>query len=639
MKQLKELKQLLFDDEQRRLDELKEHLCNPQRRAQDIADSLPDSISISRAKGPELTRSLQEPVTECVKKAARENTQFFADALFPVIMPAIRRAITDALRSFVQTLKYTLEQALSPKSLGWRLEALRSGVPYPEVVLRHTLIYRVEQVFLIHRNTGLLIAHISHPDITVKDSDAISAMFTALQDFVHESFDTSSSDALDSIDIGDHTTWLLHGPFAMLACVIRGIPPLKLRQQLNGILEDLERRFGNILEQFDGDKSVLGDIDPILRKCLQLEVIESEHVPILLKHAAMATLVVLLLIALVSSFYWSANRFQEQNRINNLHTALEDSPGLVVIDVSKKNGQRIFKGLRDPLAADPEALANSLGFTAGDVGFSMIPYYSIDPAIVLERANRILKVPEGIQLILNEGVLKAVGTAPSQWLNKTRETVSYIAGIERIDLDDVNTDENNLLHEIIRILKPPEGVKIGVKPGILQIMGIAPHSWITQLPEKLDNITWLSKLEIGQLSASESLQLHGLVKRINGKNIYFLRDIQIRAESLNELRRITSDLVRVKALCEQIGATMKVQLIGYSDGTGGPEINRKIRTRRVSEILKSYFYDTGLDPTMFTVSEIQVAPGTGFDPLQRRVTITVDIVEPDIHSSFTKWLQ
>jgi hypothetical protein len=639
MKQLKELKQLLFDEERRHLDELKEHLSNPQRRAQDIADSLPESILISRNKGPELTRCLQEPVTACVKQAARENTQFFADALFPVIMPAIRRAIADALRSFVQTLNHTLEQALSPKSLGWRLEALRSGVPYPEVVLKHTLIYRVEQVFLIHRNTGLLIAHISHPGIKVKDSDAISAMFTALQDFVHESFDSSSSDELDSIDIGDHTTWLLHGPIVMLACVIRGIPPLELRQPLNSTLEDLERRYGNTLEHFDGDRSVLGDIAPTLHKCLRLEEKDSELTPSLLKRAGTVMLFVLLMITLISAFYWGANRFREQNRINNLHTALEDSPGIVVIELSQKNGQNIFKGLRDPLAVDPEALANNLGFTTADIAFSMMPYYSIDPPIVLERANRALKVPEGIQLTLTEGVLKATGSAPSQWLNKTRETAAYIAGIERIDLDDVTTDEDKLLHEVIGILNPPVGIEIDVAQGRLQIMGRAPHSWITKLPEKLDHIAWLSKLEIAQLSALESMQLHRLVERVNGKEIYFLRDAQIRGDSLGELRSITSDLVLAKELSNEIGATMKVQLIGNSDGIGGPEINRKIRARRVSEILKSYFFDTGLDPTMFTVSEGQVEPGSGFDPLQRRVTITVDIVEPDIHSNFAKWLQ
>jgi hypothetical protein len=384
---------------------------------------------------------------------------------------------------------------------------------------------------------------------------------------------------------------------------------------------------------------VLEDIAPILRKCLRLEEKNSQRTSSLVKHAGTATFFVLLMIALVSAFYWSANHFRVQNRVNSLHTVLEDSPGIVVIELSIKHGQKLFRGLRDPLAADPEALANSLGFTTADVAFSMMPYYSMDPPIVLERANRALKVPEGIQLTLTEGVLKAAGTAPSQWLNKTRESASYIAGIEHIDLDDVSTDEDKLLHEVIRILNPPEGIEIDVEPGILQIIGRAPHSWITKLPEKLDHIPWLSKLEIGQLSAIESMQLHRLLERINDKEIYFLRDAQIREDSLIELRSITSDLVRVKEHCNEIGATMKVHLISHSDGIGGPEINRKIRARRVSEILKSYFFDTGLDLTMITVSESQVAPSTGFDPLQRRVTITVDIVEPDIRSNFAKWLQ
>jgi hypothetical protein len=52
----------------------------------------------------ELTDSLQQPVTECIKTTARKDTQIFADALTPVIMPARRRRfIAEALRTFVHS--------------------------------------------------------------------------------------------------------------------------------------------------------------------------------------------------------------------------------------------------------------------------------------------------------------------------------------------------------------------------------------------------------------------------------------------------------------------------------------------------------------------------------------------------------
>ena len=58
---------------------------------------------------------------------------------------------------------------------------------FAEVVLKHTLVYRVEHVFLIHRHTGLLIAHAASQDATSQDPQLVSSMLSAIQDFVRDS--------------------------------------------------------------------------------------------------------------------------------------------------------------------------------------------------------------------------------------------------------------------------------------------------------------------------------------------------------------------------------------------------------------------------------------------------------------------
>ena len=84
-----------------------------------------------------------------------------------VIGPAIRRSISEALRALLQNLNRTLDQSFSLKGLSWRIEAWRTGVPFHQILLRNTLIYRVEQVFLIHRDSGLLIQHLAQADVEI----------------------------------------------------------------------------------------------------------------------------------------------------------------------------------------------------------------------------------------------------------------------------------------------------------------------------------------------------------------------------------------------------------------------------------------------------------------------------------------
>ena len=57
-----------------------------------------------------------------------------------------------------------------PRSLKWRFEAWRTGRPFAEIVLLKTLVYRVDQVFLIHKETGLLLQHVVADEVRAKDA-------------------------------------------------------------------------------------------------------------------------------------------------------------------------------------------------------------------------------------------------------------------------------------------------------------------------------------------------------------------------------------------------------------------------------------------------------------------------------------
>jgi len=146
--------------------------------------------------------------------------------------PAIRKAISSALSGMIESFNQTLSYSVSVRGLRWRLEALRTGKSFAEVVLMHTLLYRVEQVFLIHKKTGLLLQHVSAVPGAVQDADMVSGMLTAIQDFVHDSFSSRRSDELETLQVGDLTVWIEQGPLAILAGVIRGNAPSDVPRSL-----------------------------------------------------------------------------------------------------------------------------------------------------------------------------------------------------------------------------------------------------------------------------------------------------------------------------------------------------------------------------------------------------------------------
>ena len=67
------------------------------------------------------------PVEAVITSSVRRNPRPLADALFPVIGPAIRKAIAHALSGMLDSLNRTLEQSVSMRALQWRVHGLAHG--------------------------------------------------------------------------------------------------------------------------------------------------------------------------------------------------------------------------------------------------------------------------------------------------------------------------------------------------------------------------------------------------------------------------------------------------------------------------------------------------------------------------------
>jgi OOP family OmpA-OmpF porin len=199
------LRQLLVGPERQQLDELADRVEEVAITPQTLADQLPEAIALSSSRDRQLGRALAPTVEAALRESIRRNPREIATAIFPVLGPAIRKAIAETMAGLVRSINSAVEHSFSVQGLKWRVEAWRTGVRYPEVVIKHALVYRVEQVFLIHAETGLLLAHVTAPDLKVPDADLISGMLTAIQDFVRDSFRPGEGGTLTGFTVGEHT--------------------------------------------------------------------------------------------------------------------------------------------------------------------------------------------------------------------------------------------------------------------------------------------------------------------------------------------------------------------------------------------------------------------------------------------------
>ncbi len=244
-----------------------------EQRTAFVTDSLPEAVGRSRSNN-EFQDAFRPNVEDSIKNSARDDSAILAEALYPVLGPAVRKMVANMLTP----------------------ESLKEGRTF-----------QVEQLLLIERETGLVLAASATDEEKLEDADVVSGMMDAIRRFVQEAFDAEDHDGLRDLRVGDITVLVEWGPRAVLASVVRGVHDEEFREQSAVTLEHLHRVYAHELDHFSGD------LEPFAGANAELSTFHGKTAartnPSKLKALLPTILVVLVLIvAIVALVYWLTTR-------------------------------------------------------------------------------------------------------------------------------------------------------------------------------------------------------------------------------------------------------------------------------------------------------------------------------------------
>ena len=291
-----------------------------------------------------------------------------------MIGPSIRRAVNAAMAGMEEKLNQSLEKSFTLDSLKWRMEASRTGKPYSQIMLLRSSRYCVEQVFLIHRATGSLLALAASDESLIRDSDHISKLVHSIQEFASD-----AADGLEKIQVNDYTVWVQQGPLAMLAAVIRGVPPPELRGVFEKASESIHQEHSGLLQNFHSDTAPFAAVLPKLSSCLLGQ--SAVNGPPKRSRILPIAITLLCLAAAVWGFFALLDRY----RSNQYLEVLKKEPGISVANSEWHAGRFTIYGMRDPMSRDPLSLANQTGLEPSRLDLHLSPYQSLDPAFTARR--------------------------------------------------------------------------------------------------------------------------------------------------------------------------------------------------------------------------------------------------------------
>ena len=250
---LETLREILLSQYRQRIADLEAELDDVERRITD-KDALIATIA---------------PVLgDAIRRKIRDARREMIEALYPIIGQVVVRAVAEAIRDLARTVDAQVRTSFNPRVLWWRLRARIGGASTEEMLLRESLPFEMAEIFLIHRETGLLLWHVSRDREASPDSDLISSMLTAIRDFAQEAFGRGKEAQLDEIEYGERRILIEAAQHAYLAVVVDGVEPPGFRARMRERIIEVEHAHEKTLRHYEGDPTPLASVEGSLRSLM-----------------------------------------------------------------------------------------------------------------------------------------------------------------------------------------------------------------------------------------------------------------------------------------------------------------------------------------------------------------------------------
>jgi outer membrane protein OmpA-like peptidoglycan-associated protein len=245
-----------------------------------IAALLPDAISqqiqnspadIAKAIGPEIAMAIQEQIRldqeaiaqalapemgNAIKAQIELERDAMVDALYPVIGNTIAKYMAEAIKN----INEKVSNALSVEGVQRKIRSKVQGISEAELILKESIPFTIQAIFLIHKASGLVISEIQQAGDFSLESEMVAGMLTAIRSFVNDCIvQPGEVSELNQIEYGDSKIILEVAGYCYMAVISKGESSEQFLKKMRETVSNLIIKHGKAIHQFDGDPDTISD--------------------------------------------------------------------------------------------------------------------------------------------------------------------------------------------------------------------------------------------------------------------------------------------------------------------------------------------------------------------------------------------
>lgn len=187
---LKKLKELLLNEDRvlaqkilDKLDSLENTLNTQNKLSQKVNPIIDDKLSVFVEEIPD---KLGPTITQALSEQIKNSQDQVVEALFPIIGKMIKKYIQQEIAALSERINAQVQDTFSAQKWKRKFIAFFGGISEEELILSELNKATIEQIFVVEKGSGLLIASATKSESI--DQDMLAGMLTAIKSFVEDAF-------------------------------------------------------------------------------------------------------------------------------------------------------------------------------------------------------------------------------------------------------------------------------------------------------------------------------------------------------------------------------------------------------------------------------------------------------------------
>lgn len=203
-----------------------------------------------------LSGALAPLIVSSMRQEIRNSREMMVDALYPITGQLVKAAVRNAFNELLETINTKLDEGFSVDRWRAKIQSRITGTSEAEILLRRNPPFDIEEIFVIHRPTGLLIERVTATEGTEDsdggvDSELVSGLLTAIMDFTRDAFSDEKGGELRTLTFGESQLFLRTSANTILAAKTTGTPPPRFETALQRVFLSILDQWNDFLASFD----------------------------------------------------------------------------------------------------------------------------------------------------------------------------------------------------------------------------------------------------------------------------------------------------------------------------------------------------------------------------------------------------